>query len=73
VAEAKRGHAGEITVFRRDELLRIPLEVAAPAPTVRLARVEQPSSTQEAVFAEWLRTDIPTAANPALDGGVGAG
>jgi predicted metalloprotease with PDZ domain len=44
-----------LTLFRRDELLHLPLTLAeAPPDRLRLQRVEQPTAEQEKLYRDWL-------------------
>ena len=49
-----------LTVFRRDELLTLPLRVdAGPPQRWRCAPRRTPREQQQAVLAHWLRTVVP--------------
>jgi predicted metalloprotease with PDZ domain len=62
--EKAPGSTASLTVFRRDELLTLPMAVESGPPTrLALRPVETPSPEQRAVFDDWLRED------PALAGG----
>lgn len=55
--ERKPGDTITLTLFRRDELLHVPLTLAAaPYNTLRLRRVEQPTPLQERLHRLWLLT-----------------
>jgi predicted metalloprotease with PDZ domain len=56
VGERAPGDNVTLSVFRRDELLHIPVTLAAaPFDKLALARVEKPSELQERVYRDWLR------------------
>ncbi len=49
------GDTVTVTLFRRDELLHVPVTLAAAPPDVlKLARVENPSEEQARLFQQWL-------------------
>ena len=59
ILERPPGSRATLTVFRRDELLNVALQVeAGPPQQLALHRVEHPSELQQAVLADWLRTDV---------------
>lgn len=56
VGERSPGDSLTLSVFRRDELLHIPVTLAAaPFDKLTLARVAKPSAPQERVYRDWLR------------------
>jgi predicted metalloprotease with PDZ domain len=60
VVERPAGSRVALTVFRRDELLNLALQVeTGPPQQMMLRRMENPSPLQQAVLADWLRTDVP--------------
>jgi predicted metalloprotease with PDZ domain len=57
VGERSPGDSVTLSVFRRDELLHIPVTLAAaPFDKLALVRAERPSELQERVYRDWLRT-----------------
>jgi predicted metalloprotease with PDZ domain len=60
IVERPAGSRVALTLFRRDELLNLALQVeTGPPQQLVLKRVENPSAAQQAVLADWLRTDVP--------------
>ena len=58
-----------LALFRRDELLVLPIEVReAIAPPPRVERVAQPTPLQQAIYAGWLRVEA-TEAEGTIDAG----
>ena len=56
VGERSPGDSVTLSVFRRDELLHIPVILAAaPFDKLVLARADRPGAAQERVYREWLR------------------
>jgi predicted metalloprotease with PDZ domain len=56
VGERSPGDSVTLSVFRRDELLHIPVTLAAaPFDKLALVRAERPSEPQERVYRDWLR------------------
>jgi len=56
--EKAPGTTAALTVFRRDELLTLPLPVESGPPTrLSLRPVDAPSAEQRAVLDHWLRED----------------
>ncbi|HEV2150360.1 MAG TPA: PDZ domain-containing protein, partial [Longimicrobiaceae bacterium] len=55
IMEREEGEVVEVAVFRRDELLRIPVRLER-APPVRgvLRRVKDPTPLQTAIYESWL-------------------
>ncbi|MBC8077782.1 MAG: PDZ domain-containing protein, partial [Chloroflexales bacterium] len=57
IGERTPGDGVTLSLFRRDELLHVPVTLmAAPFDKLALVRVEQPSEGQERVYRDWLRT-----------------
>jgi predicted metalloprotease with PDZ domain len=55
VGERRPGDAVTVSLFRRDELLHVPLTLApAPPNTLKIAPVDDPSPEQRALYEEWL-------------------
>jgi predicted metalloprotease with PDZ domain len=55
VSERSPGDTVVLTLFRRDDLLHVPLTLApAPADTLRIVPVEEPSDAQRRVYDSWL-------------------
>ncbi len=53
--ECRPGDTLGVTLFRRDELLHIPVVLAeAPHDDLKLARIEQPDTLQEMLYRDWL-------------------
>jgi predicted metalloprotease with PDZ domain len=51
-----------LTVFRRDELLELPLVLdAEPSTRSRIVRIPDPTPAQDAVYRAWLGLDAPAA------------
>ena len=62
LAERRPGERVPLTVFRRDELLTLPLEVERAAPTRLVLRpVERLTPAQQRLLDDWLRVDVPAA------------
>jgi predicted metalloprotease with PDZ domain len=58
--EKAPGSTVSLTVFRRDELLTLPLAVESGPPTrLALRPVEAPTPEQRATFDDWLREEPP--------------
>lgn len=56
----RAGDSLALTVFRRDELLTLPVRVdPVPAARAKLARVASPTVAQEAVWAGWMGLHAP--------------
>jgi hypothetical protein len=56
--EKAPGSTASLTVFRRDELLTLPLAVESGPPTrLSLRPMEAPSPEQRAVLDHWLREE----------------
>ncbi|MGI9182147.1 MAG: M61 family metallopeptidase [Longimicrobiaceae bacterium] len=56
LAERQPGERATLTLFRRDELLTLAVELEPPStPRVRLTRVTDPTNLQEAIYRDWLR------------------
>ncbi|HEX8692528.1 MAG TPA: PDZ domain-containing protein [Longimicrobium sp.] len=65
--EKPPGSRAQLTVFRRDELVTLSLEVETGPPTRFLVRpVEAPTPAQRAVLEDWLREDVPGPRPPGL-------
>ena len=55
VAERVPGDRVVLSLFRRDELLQLPVTLAAaPHDSLKLVRVEQPSDLQQRIYNGWL-------------------
>ncbi|HWQ12282.1 MAG TPA: PDZ domain-containing protein [Roseiflexaceae bacterium] len=55
VAERRPGDVVTLSLFRRDELLHVPLTLApAPPDTLRIVSVDEPSDEQRRVYESWL-------------------
>lgn len=68
VAERKHGERVTLTVFRRDELVNLSMEVELAPPQKWVIRsVADPTPEQLAFRASWLRVDVPPA-TPAAAG-----
>ena len=62
LAERRPGDRVPLTVFRRDELVTLPLEVELVAPPRLLLRsVDNPTPAQKRLHDDWLRVDVPAA------------
>jgi predicted metalloprotease with PDZ domain len=56
--EKAPGSTASLTVFRRDELLTLPLAVESGPPTrLSLRPVDQPTPEQHAILEDWLREE----------------
>jgi predicted metalloprotease with PDZ domain len=65
--EKPPGSRAQLTVFRRDELVTLSLEVETGPPTrFRVRPVEAPTPAQRAVLEDWLREDVPGPRPPGL-------
>lgn len=53
-AEREAGERIGLTVFRRDELLTMEMEVQPAPKPLRLVRIPSPSEFQESVYGDWL-------------------
>ena len=63
LVERAPGSRAALTVFRRDELLTLPLPVdLGPPPRFVLRPRADATPAQQAVLADWLRTTVPEAA-----------
>jgi hypothetical protein len=63
--EKAPGSTASLTVFRRDELLTLPLAVESGPPTrLALRPFDAPSPEQRAMLDDWLREDPATAGIP---------
>src|SRR5262249_8070677 len=52
------GEPVKITVFRRDQLLEVPLTLASkPADGVYLSRVDNPTDAQKLAYRDWLKAE----------------
>jgi predicted metalloprotease with PDZ domain len=55
LAERAPGATVTVTLFRRDELLAVPVPLAAaPFDALTLVRVDQPDPLQERIYRGWL-------------------
>lgn len=62
LGERRAGERVPLTVFRRDELVTLELEVELAAPTRLVLRpVERPTPAQQRLHDDWLRVDVPEA------------
>ena len=70
VQEKAPGSTAALTVFRRDELLTLPLAVESGPPTrLSLRPVDAPTPEQRALLDHWLREDpAPETSPPSLPG-----
>ena len=60
LAEKKTGERVSLTVFRRDELVTVELEVERAAPArLAIRPAESPTPEQRRVLEDWLRSDVP--------------
>lgn len=65
IMEREEGDVVQVTVFRRDELLTIPVRLErAPALRPVLRRVQEPTPLQTAIYESWLGLEPGTAAQP---------
>ena len=62
LAERRPGERVPLTVFRRDELVTLELEVEMAAPARRTLRpAEHPTPSHQRLLDDWLRVDVPEA------------
>jgi predicted metalloprotease with PDZ domain len=62
LAERRHGERLPLTVFRRDELLTLELEVELAPPTgLSLRPAAHPTPAQQRLLDDWLRVDVPVA------------
>lgn len=67
------GTRATLTVFRRDELVTLQMEVeAGPPPRVQVVPVDEPSAEQRAVLEHWLREDPAVAHLNGVQGAAGS-
>jgi len=67
LAERRAGERVPVTVFRRDELVTLELEVEMAAPSRLLLRpAERPTPAQQRLLDDWLRVDVPSAPDVAV-------
>jgi predicted metalloprotease with PDZ domain len=59
LAERAHGDRVRLTLFRRDELLTLELEVEMTAPARLSLRPSSPTPAQQSLLDDWLRTDVP--------------
>lgn len=70
LAERRAGERVPLTVFRRDELVTLEIEVELAAPTRLLLRpAERPTPAQQRLLDDWLRVDVPVAPEVAVRAG----
>jgi predicted metalloprotease with PDZ domain len=66
LAERRHGDRASLTVFRRDELLTLELEVElVPPARLSLRPAPSPTPAQQRLLDDWLRMDVPEA--PAVE------
>jgi predicted metalloprotease with PDZ domain len=59
LSERRPGDTVTLSLFRRDELLHVPVTLAAaPYDTLKLLRNEQTSALQDRLYSAWLPTPI---------------
>jgi predicted metalloprotease with PDZ domain len=59
IAERDPGDTVTLSLFRRDELLHLPVTLAAaPFDRLVLTRVAQPDARQQRFYSDWLRTGL---------------
>ena len=69
LAERAHGDRVRLTLFRRDELLTVEMEVEMAPPTRLSLRPDSPTPAQQSLLDDWLRTDI--AETPPIEPRVG--
>ncbi|HYW06508.1 MAG TPA: PDZ domain-containing protein, partial [Longimicrobium sp.] len=69
LAERAHGDRVRLTLFRRDELLTVEMEIEMAPPARLSLRPAAPTPAQQALLDDWLRTDVPE--TPRIDPRVG--